>query len=206
MSSRKPYQQMELRPIFECLNFGAIEIDRCKPIISTTMDHATQWLFFLAPFLIFATVFLVVFLGVRAAVNRMRDGLTSTVNAKEIHLRTQWGSLDVHPAGSLDPRLSKIMMYPGAAPLDSGVSSYQAELHLLDRDIKEASAKYWTSTPEQIVWEFYQRELPDWQQKPGKKLVKEADGYRQGIQVQTAGDRTIIEIAISTASLAAGTS
>lgn len=170
------------------------------------MNNATQWLFFLAPFLIFATVFLVAFLGIRTIVNRMRDSLISTVNAKEVHLRTQWGSIDVRPSGSPDPRLGKILMYPGAAPLESGIPSYEAELHLLNRDIKESSVKYWTSTPEQIVWEFYQRELPDWQQKPGKKLVKEADGCRQGIQVQTVGDRTIIEVAISSGTLAAGAS
>jgi len=170
------------------------------------MDHATQWLFFLAPFLIFATVFLVAFLGIRASVNRMRDSLTSAVNSKELHLRTRWGTVDVHPATSPDPRLAKIMIYPGAAPLESETSSYEAELHLLNREIKQASTKYWTSTPEQIVWEFYQRELPDWQQEPGRKLVKEADGCRQGIQVQTVGDRTIIEIAISTSTLAAGAS
>lgn len=197
---------MGLRPICGCLNFGAIKFGHGKPIICLIMDHATQWLLVMAPFLIFATGFLIVFLGVRAAVRSMRDSLTNTVNAKEIHLRTQWGSLDVHPAGGLDPRLAKIMMYPGAAPLESGVASYDAELHLMNREIKESTARYWTSTPEQIVWEFYQRELPDWQQKPGRKLVKEADGLLQGIQVHTVGDRTIIEIGISSGKLAAGAS
>jgi hypothetical protein len=170
------------------------------------MDHATQWLFVFAPFLIFAAVFSLVFLAVHSAVVKMRDNLTSAVNGKEVHLRTPWGSLDGHPSDGLDPRLAKIMMYPGAAPVDSKASSFDAELHLLNREIKETTARYWTSTPEQIVWEFYQRELPDWQQKPGKKLVKEADGVLQGIQVHAIGDRTIIEIGISTTTLAAGAS
>src|SRR5207248_6388414 len=130
---------------------------------------ATQWLFMFAPFLIFAAVFSLVFLGVHSAVRKMRDSITGAMNGKEVHLRSPWGSLDVHAAGSLDPRLAKIMMYPGAAPVDSGVSSYEAELHLPNNDIKEITARYWTSTPEQIVWEFYQRELPDWQQKPDRK-------------------------------------
>lgn len=170
------------------------------------MDQAIRWLFVLAPFLIFAAVFSLVFLGVHSAVRKMRDSLTGAMNGKEVHLRSPWGSLDVHAAGSLDPRLAKIMMYPGAAPVESGVSSYEAELHLPNNDIKEVTARYWTSTPEQIVWEFYQRELPDWQQKPGMKLMKEVDGVLQGIHVQASGDRTIIEIGISTGKLAAGTS
>src|SRR5438270_1908220 len=140
------------------------------------MDQATQWLFVLGPFLIFAAVLAIGFLLIHTLVRKLRDNLTSAVNGvvngKELHLRSPWGSLDVHPSNGLDPRLAKIMMYPGAAPLDSGASSFDAEVHLLNREIKETTARYWTSTPEQIVWEFYQRELPDWQRKPGKKLVQ----------------------------------
>jgi hypothetical protein len=160
------------------------------------MNSATQWLFVLAPFLIFAAVFAFGLLGLHALVGKLRDSITSTANTKEIHLRSPWGSLDVHPNASLDPRLAKILMYPGAAPLEPGVSEYDAEVHLLNQEFKGMAARYWTSAPEQIVWEFYHRELPDWKVSQGRELLKAADGWTQAIVIHASGDRTIIETSI----------
>ncbi|HZQ70158.1 MAG TPA: hypothetical protein VFA68_16650 [Terriglobales bacterium] len=166
------------------------------------MDSASQWFVLLLPFLIFIAGFAVLFFGIHRFIGRLQKNLVNGISSKEIHLRSPWGTLDVHRDTALDPRLARILMYPGAAPLESGVAQYDAELHLLNREFKGATAQYWTSTPEQIVCEFYQRELPDWQRKSEREFVKQSDGYLQGVKVQTSGDRTIIEIGIRTCSLA----
>lgn len=168
------------------------------------MQNAIQWLFILAPLLMFAAVMGFGFLVIHRFVDSLREKLTGTLTRKEIHLQSSWGSIDVHPGTAVDPRLAKILLYPGAAPMQPGVPEYEAELRLLNHHFKGITAQYWTSTPEQIVWEFYQRELPDWQVVKGRELTKDAGDHIQAIAIRSSGDRTIIEIAIRVRAEAAG--
>ena len=172
------------------------------------MHSATQWLLVFAPFIVFAVVFAIGFFGIFSFARSLKlnfpNGVHNLSN-KEVHLRTALGSVDVHPSASLDPRLANILIYPGAAPLEPGVSQYESEFHVMNREVKAITAQYWTTTPEQIVREFYQRELPEWQVNQKREFIKEADGYTQAVAVHAVGDRTIIDTAIRVLAMAGTT-
>jgi hypothetical protein len=98
-------------------------------------------------------------------------------------------------------RLAAILVYPGAAPVEPGVADVETEVHFGHHDLREVTATYWTSTPEEIVWDFYRRELPQWLRNldhhTGKELIDRADDCVRLIRVSTDKQgRTIIETSV----------
>ena len=124
-----------------------------------------------------------------------------TAAGKAVHVESPPGSLDVRPESKLDPRLAAILLYPGAAPVEPGVADVETEVRFGHQDLREVTATYWTSTPEEIVWDFYRRELPQWLRNldhhTGKELIERADDCVRLIRVSTDKEgRTIIETSI----------
>jgi hypothetical protein len=119
---------------------------------------------------------------------------------KAVHVDTPVGFFDLKPHEKLDPELASMLVYPGATPAQSQSPEYEADAQFLGREFHVLLASYWTLTPADVVWEFYRRELPDWQEKRqrgyGRFLVQErADGTRK-IRVYGHNGSTMIEIAL----------
>jgi hypothetical protein len=132
--------------------------------------------------------------GFRATVSDQKAG-------KAVHVETPLGGFDLKPQEKLCPELASILVYPGATPTQSQPPEYEADGQFLGREFHILVATYWTSSPADVVWEFYRRELPDWQEKRqhgyGRSLVLEtADGTRT-VRVYSHNANTLIETRVS---------
>ena len=132
--------------------------------------------------------------GIRATVSDTKPG-------KAIHIQTPIGSFDLKPQTELHPALASIMVYPGATPVESQPPEYEADAHILGREFQIFVATYWTLTPADVVWEFYRRELPGWQESRqrgrGRSLMRrEPDGERT-VRVSSQNGSTLIENKVS---------
>jgi len=120
---------------------------------------------------------------------------------KTVHVETSIGTFDLKPQESKDPLLASIPVYPGAAPLESRPPEYEAGIQVLGRGFRMLTATYWTSTPVEVVWEFYKRELPDWEENGkgacGRELVHHEPGCTRKVQVYSRDGRTLIDIGAS---------
>jgi hypothetical protein len=146
--------------------------------------------------------------GIRATVSDTKAG-------QSVHVETALGVFDLTPQEKLDPLLASFLVYPGATPTQSQPPEYEADLQLLGREYRIMLATYWTLTPADTVWEFYKRELPDWQEKRqrayGRSLVQETPDGTRTIRIHKVQDAsTLIETRVSTrlkaAAAAAGSS
>lgn len=119
---------------------------------------------------------------------------------KTVHVETPIVTFDLKPQPTRDPLLASIPMYPGAAPLESRPPEYEAGIQVLGRGFRILAATYWTATPVDVVWEFYKRELPDWEDSnstAGRELVHHAPGCTRKVQVYSRDGRTLIDIGAS---------
>jgi hypothetical protein len=146
-------------------------------------------------------------------VRSMRVNITDAMSGKAVHVKTPLGGFDLKPQDKLAPELARMLVYPGAAPLASQPTEYEAEGNLLGREFHVLVASYQTTTPLEIVWEFYRRELVDWREKQSgslRSLVRESAEGTQTIRVHQQGSNTLIETRISlkpkTGAAAAGVS
>jgi hypothetical protein len=116
-----------------------------------------------------------------------------------VHLESSIGVFDLKPQPSKDQLLASIPAYPGAAPLESEPPEYEAGIRVLGRGFRMFAAKSWTSTPVDVVWEFYKRELPDWEENHkgvyGHELVHHEPGCTRKVQVYSRDGRTLIDTA-----------
>lgn len=125
---------------------------------------------------------------------------TETAAGKGVHVESFFGwSVDSRPEATLDPRLARLPSYPGALR-NEPAADVVTELDFGRGVLREVSATYWTPDPEETVWQFFRRELPDWPcnlvKSHGKELIHpEHDGVRL-IRVTRQSDRTIIETCI----------
>jgi hypothetical protein len=137
---------------------------------------------------------------VRRFVRSMHISVSDAMLGKAVHVETPIGVLDLKPHEKLDPELARMLVYPGATPAQSQPPEYEADVQFLGREFHVLVATYWTLTPADVVWEFYRRELPDWQEKRqrgyGRSLVQEsADGTRK-IRVYSHNGSTMIETGV----------
>jgi hypothetical protein len=127
----------------------------------------------------------------------MRIGVTDAMSGKAIHIETSIGTFDLKPHEKLDPELATMLVYPGASRTESQPPEYEAVAHVLGRDFRVLAATYWTLTPTDVVWEFYRRELPDWQEKRqrgyGRSLVQETPEGPRTVRVYGQNNSTLIE-------------
>jgi hypothetical protein len=118
---------------------------------------------------------------------------------KTVHGETSIGVFDLRPQPSKDPLLASIPVYPGAAPLESEPPEYEAGIRVLGRGFRMFAAKYWTSTAVDVVWEFYRRELPDWEENHkstySREYVHHEPGCTRKVQVYSRDGRTLINTA-----------
>ena len=161
--------------------------------------------FGLLPLLIFAAVFALGAFVLATLVGHTKVKIDGSGPAKTIHVENRFVTLDVRPQDHLNPELAGILVYPGATPQDVKAPESDLEVHLLNKTFRAASATYWTSTPVEIVWEFYRRELPGWHENvhhgTGRELLQStADGNLKAIRVYSAEGRTMIETAVKPAS------
>jgi len=156
----------------------------------------------LVPFVAFALAFLVGVVFLLWFAKRLKITKTQTKAGQAMHFESPVGTLDMRPEEKLDARLASIPVYPGClreTPLSADTVS---ELHYGHTTLQAVSAEYWTPDAEEIVWEFYRRELPDWprnlDESTGKELIhREADGVRLlRVTRQKEKDRTVIETCI----------
>jgi hypothetical protein len=147
--------------------------------------------------------------------HRFAKNISSTVTddklGKAVHVETPIGVFDLKPQPTKDPLLASIPVYPGAAPLESEPPEYEAGIRVLGRGFRMFAAKYWTSTPVDMVWEFYKRELPDWEENRkgayGREYVHHECGCTRKVQVYSRDGRTLIDTAVwrkGAAAVAAG--
>jgi hypothetical protein len=150
---------------------------------------------------VFTFVALVLSQLLRRLVRSMHATVSDAMLGKVVHVETPIGVFDLKPHDKLDPELASILVYPGATPVESQPREYEAEAKLLGQDFHVLVATYWTLTPADIVWEFYRRELPEWQESRqrgrGRSLIQQAaDGVRT-VRVYGQNSSTLIETKIS---------
>lgn len=150
--------------------------------------------------LVFVVVVVLSQILVRIA-RSIRATVSDSKAGKAVHIETPIGYFDLKPQEALDPALASILIYPGATRTESQPPEYEADIHVLGRDYRILVATYWTLTSADVVWEFYKRELPGWQEKrqrgQGRSLTQEAaDGVRT-VRVYTQNGGTFIETRVS---------
>ncbi len=137
--------------------------------------------------------------GIRATVSDTKPG-------KAIHIQTPIGTLDLQPKADLHPTLASILVFPGATPVESQPPEYEADVHLLGREFHLFVATYWTLTPADVVWEFYRRELPGWQESRqrgrGRSLMRREPDCERSVRVYSQNGSTLIENKVSMTGLA----
>jgi hypothetical protein len=131
----------------------------------------------------------------------IRASVSDTKAGKNVHVETPIGVFDLKAQEKLDPALASFVVYPGATPAESQPPEYEADIQLLGREYRILVATYWTLTAADIVWEFYRRELPGWQEKrhrgQGRSLVQETPEGVRTVRVYTQNASTLIETRIS---------
>jgi hypothetical protein len=134
-------------------------------------------------------------------VRSMRIGVSDAMSGKAVHVETPIGIFDLKTHDKLDPELANMLMYPGASRTESQAPEYEVEAHVLGRDFRVLLATYWTLTPPDIVWEFYRRELRDWQEKRqrglGRSLVQETPAGTRTVRVYGQNNSTLIETRVT---------
>lgn len=125
---------------------------------------------------------------------------TQTSSGKALHVENFIGTLDSRPEKTLDPRLAKLPLYPGAMPVNPTSADTITRLDYGHGTLEEVSTTYWTPDAEDEVWHFYRSALPDWPRNLvkhlGKELIRpEPDGVRL-IRITRQQDRTFIETCI----------
>jgi len=150
--------------------------------------------------LAFAIVIVISQILVRFA-RSIRATVADVNGGKQVHVETPIAVFDLQPRDKLDPALAAMLIYPGATRMESQPPEYEADIHALGREYRILAAVYWTPTPADIVWEFYKRELPGWQERGqtgggGSLTHKGEDGVRT-LRVYRQNDRTLIETRIS---------
>jgi hypothetical protein len=131
----------------------------------------------------------------------MRIGVTDAMSGKAVHLETPIGVFDLKAHDKLDPELASMLVYPGASRAESQAAEYEAEAEVFGRDFRVLVTTYWTLTPTDVVWEFYRRELPDWQEKRrrgyGRSLVQETPEGTSTVRVYGQNNSTLIETRVT---------
>lgn len=132
--------------------------------------------------------------GIRATISEGAAG-------KAVHISTPIGVVDLKPQSELDPALASILVYPGATRTDAQLRGYEVDIQLLGRDYQILTATYSTTTPADIVWEFYKRELPGWEEtrQGGEKpaLAHDTPDGKQTVRIHTENGLTYIETRLS---------
>jgi hypothetical protein len=149
-------------------------------------------------------ILLLITFGVGHLLLRFAKSIGATVSdtkmGKTVHLQTPIGTFDLKPQDGLDPSLAGMLVFPGAAHVESQPPEYQADIRLLGREYHMFSATYWTVSPVDVVWDFYKRELPDWQEEMGtnaRGFVQRTPECTRKIQVFSRDGRTLIETGVS---------
>jgi len=137
----------------------------------------------------------------------IQANVSDGASGKTVHIQTPVGTVDLKPNTSLHPALASILVYPGAAPLESQPPEYEADIALLGREFQILVAGYWTATPEDVVWQFYRRELPGWQENNqggarGRSLMRCEQDCERSVRVYSQNGRTQIENRVTTKQLA----
>jgi hypothetical protein len=157
--------------------------------------------------LIFALFAFVIAQILMRFVKGIQTNISNANSGKAVHIQTPIGTFDLKPNASLHPALASILVYPGAVPLESQPPEYEADIALLGREIQILVAGYWTATPEGVVWEFYRRELPGWQESNqggarGRSLMRREQDCERSVRVYSQNGRTQIENRVTTKQLA----
>jgi hypothetical protein len=156
------------------------------------------------PFPTFALVYIAVLVAVWLLVRKLRSIARTVDLGKPVRMKTVLGSLNVEPHSQLDPRLAEVLRYPGAMPVRPEAPESDLNFTFGNGQFTRISASYYTLTPFDIVWEFYQRELPQWTENRAarhghdrRELQQHSEQCERSIVVRSAGDRTIIENSIT---------
>jgi hypothetical protein len=154
------------------------------------------------PALLFAGFVLIAALNVIRFVRGIRAVVSDGALGKTIHVDTPAGALDLKPRSGRDPMLASLVMYPGAQPVESLTSGYEASFSLFGHGLQCAAEKYGTPDPAQAVREFFERNLPDWNwdrhnDGSGERLCHDDGGCRLAITIRREGSQTIIEPAVA---------
>jgi hypothetical protein len=137
--------------------------------------------------------------GIKATVSDTKPG-------KAIYIQTSIGRFDLKSNSNLHPALANILVYPGATPAESQPPEYEADVQVLGREFRVFVATYWTLTPADVVWEFYRRELPGWQESRqrgrGRSLMRREPDCERTVRVYGQNGSTLIEKKVSMKGLA----
>lgn len=110
---------------------------------------------------------------------------------KTLHLKSQFGDIDLRAKPTHDPGLESIPKYPGAIALDPK-SELEMEIHLAGRDGRYIEQACWTSDPFSVVLAYYQREFPNWKEDsafsrgaPGAyRCHEQSPGRIRGVEIR----------------------
>lgn len=139
-------------------------------------------------------------------VKGIQTSISDASSGKSVHIQTPIGTFDLKPHSDLHPALASIMVYPGATPVESQPPEYEVDVEMLGREFHVFVATYWTLTQVDVVWEFYRRELPGWQESRqrgrGRFLMRRETDCERTVRVYSQNGSTLIENKVSIKKLA----
>lgn len=137
----------------------------------------------------------------------IRTNISDSKAGKSVHISTPIGVFDLKPQLQLDPALAGILVYPSAMRADSPPPEYDVDIQLLGQEYHIQIATYSTPSPEDIVWEFYRRELPGWQERRQggqiRSLTQESPDGTRTVRIYARNGATHIETRFSRSQKAA---
>ncbi len=146
----------------------------------------------LAVLVVFAAAAMTVLVFIKTA----RTTIKQTAAGQAIDIEGRYGTVKLLPKSQLDPELAAILVYPGALRGEPATGEYQLDLSFFSTKRRILTASYWTPDPLQRVWEFYQRELPQWKENPIDGARYELVENGRKIHVYRKGDRTVIDTSL----------